>query len=235
MNLAKYKISLLKAIDLLRKFDLFKVKNTSVENIYDSSKFSSDFFSISNSNRYLEIYNTAIKNNDYDILLIDDSILQFSLEIRDGAIVQYRFAYYQNPRTYPTYNEFLQSEFNSSEDECGSAFLEEYEQVVCEALLNDCALPIRYDYDEKLYDPNFHYVSHLHIGHDNELRIGVDKILSPDVFVMFIIRNIYFTIWKNKCQNDGTLLEMCSKIKNTCFKINKDFINEEELNTILLR
>ncbi|QNM06331.1 DUF2290 domain-containing protein [Qiania dongpingensis] len=235
MNLAKYKISLLKSIDILRKFDLFKERNTSVENIYDSRKFSSDFFSVSNSNKYLEIYNMAIKNNDYDILLIDDSILQFSLEIRDETIVQYRFAYYQNPRTYPTYNEFLQNEFNVSEKECGSTFLEEYEQIVCEASLNDCALPIRYDYDEKLYDPNFHYVSHIHIGHNNELRIGADRILSPDAFVIFVIRNIYFSIWKNKCQNDGTLLEMCFKIKNTCSEINEDFIKEKELNTILLR
>ena len=65
-----------------------------------------------------------------------------------------------------------------------------YEQAIAEAKLQEGITPIRYDYDYQRYDPIFHPISHIHIGHNNGVRIGISKIL-------FTTKNLYFFVIRN--------------------------------------
>lgn len=230
MNEARLISDISDSIKILKKFGLYKEENFRKPKIYDNSKFSEEFIRISQKKEYLEIYNVAIKNADYDVLLQDDSFFQFSYEKKGDRIVKYRFAFYQNPRDYPTYNDFLEKEFSTTEEICGSIFLEEYEQVISEAQLNIGAIPIRYDYDEGLYDSKYHPVSHIHIGNNNSIRIGCSKIITPDVFTLFIIKQVYFKDWKKICVDEENNYKVSLEIKKRCFDIEDEYLQKEELN-----
>lgn len=163
--------SLLTALDevkyLLSEANILKYENTSRARSIVNAKLSAEFLSIMYSDDYDNIYKTAMKNNDFDFVLIDDSFIQFSAikgenELVDGKI---RFAYFPNPRSYQTYHEFLE-ENGFSYDEVGDELAEVYEQYISEAKLKNFVTPIRYDYDYRSYDMTNHSVSHLHIGRE---------------------------------------------------------------------
>lgn len=56
--------------------------------------------------------------------------------------------------------------------------------------------PIRFDYHPNQYHSTHHSVSHLHIGHNNESRIPIKKIMTPYAFCGFIISTFYPKEWE---------------------------------------
>ena len=121
-----------------------------------------------------------MKNRDYDFLLEDDSFIQISCSL-DGSngVKVIRYAYYENPRKIKSYDEFINELFpeefiDYSEEE--PLFLRDYEQYKMEALLKESITPIRYDYDLENFLPIVHPASHIHIGHNNDVRIPINKI-----------------------------------------------------------
>lgn len=183
-------VSFIDSIGLLKRRNLTKSFNLNF------SKFSPDFVQIFQKDDYENIYRTAMENNDFDFLLQDDSFFQFTYS-NDGYKLL-RYAYYENPFIYESYNVFLNSELGLSEAECGDMFLKDYEQYVSEAKLKKTITPFRYDYDEniKFYQEMLHTGSHIHIGHNNEIRIPANKILTPLGFSIFVLRNQYPQYYK---------------------------------------
>ena len=74
--------SLLTALDevklLLSEANILKYENTSRARSIVNTKLSAEFLSIMYSDDYDNIYKTAMKNNDFDFVLFDDSFIQFS-------------------------------------------------------------------------------------------------------------------------------------------------------------
>lgn len=205
------------AKNLLNKFDLLKNSN------FLNKPISEDFARRSRKEDFITTYNTALKFNDYHLLLFDDSFIQFELA-EQSIKPQLRYSYYQFPFVFPTYNEYLKSkhtEFN----EVGYKYEEEYDQALIEAPKKDSFLSIRYDYSEKEYDPGVHSVSHFHIGHGDSIRITSSIFITPLLFVIFIIKNIYFEKWHSLIK-DGDFLKRYEKVKNKCEKIEDCFFNE---------
>ncbi|WP_146448833.1 DUF2290 domain-containing protein [Vibrio kanaloae] len=56
--------------------------------------------------------------------------------------------------------------------------------------------PLRVDIHPEQYHKVHHSVSHLHIGHDNESRLPIKKIMTPFAFVGFVISTFYPKQWR---------------------------------------
>jgi hypothetical protein len=162
---------------------------------FSQSKFSKEFLKASQKDDYKTIHETALANKDYDFLLKDYSFLQFSGDFNSRENEYARYAYYEVPTDFPSYEEFL-IQNDLSYEECGDSLIQYYEQVVDEAKLKKTVMPIRYDYDSKLYNPPHHSISHLHFGVGNQIRLPVNKLVTPHAFVSFVIRHIYWEKWK---------------------------------------
>ncbi|WPV70570.1 DUF2290 domain-containing protein [Chitinophaga sp. LS1] len=196
----KFLTSINEAISLLKQVDLYKtIGPKNVGNHSQASK------KVAQKSKHTEIYNVAIAEMDYDILLNDDSLFQFS---RTSNSLRYSFI--QNPRIYISKQEYVIdllgideiSEISSDELEQMIVDIneEEYEQYLDEQEINIQANIFRYDLDEKGYAPLIHSFSHIHMGLNEDCRLTCSKILTPLKFVLFSIKNSYFSHWKEAFQ-----------------------------------
>ncbi len=216
MRKINYYSSLEDVKNLLNKFGLLK-------NYYFIDKpISDDFAKRCKREDYITIYKSALEKNDYHLLLFDDSFLQFDLLEQNKPML--RYSYYQFPFNFPTYEEYLTS-INQDFNVVGDEYKEEYEQALLYAPIKDTLLSIRYDYSEKEYAPGIHSVSHFHIGHGSSMRISCSIFISPLLFVIFIIKSVYFKEWK-LLMKDKDFLKYYEKIKEKCEEIEDSFFNE---------
>jgi len=232
MNQAKFNISLNNSIDYLNKIDLFKKRG--LKNI---GEHSSIFKKVSRKNDHSLIYNTAIENLDWEIILKDNSILQFSFISEHNL----RYAFIQNPNLYISKTDYLRCFFDDDEvldnlDELMSEIEEhEYEQFLLEQGINSEAHIIRYDYDcSNNYSKLIHSSSHIHIGFSQSLRIPLRFIMSPLEFTFFIIRHTYIAYWKQSFINIPDFPKKIGDEKNLCSQIHKGFWDIIEENDTFL-
>ncbi|MFB0493938.1 hypothetical protein ABID99_000175 [Mucilaginibacter sp. OAE612] len=222
MNLAPFQLSIGDSITLLKELKLFKDKG--VKQLFKDG-VSDDFKKTSLSGNYLKTYQSAVHNLDYDILLVDDSL--FQLEIDEGGA---RFAYFQSPLDYISYQDYILKNFEEYTEEYESHFMLEYEQFRSEQNINSSAITIRYDLDMPNYSPNIHAVSHYHIGNQNNVRIPCDKVINPLNFVLFTIKHVYYYEWKNAIENENAVLnEILNSSKQGCSAVNNtNWIDKEK-------
>lgn len=196
-------IAFLKKYNLLRDGNQYHIKGASRRQINWADKTKS----------YIDIYREVIENSDYDILLFDESAIHFSIsKVNRSSII--RYCYLQFPHDVPSYDEFLNScEFDF--EVIGDEFRNEYEQLLSEAGIDISSASIRYDYSEREYTPGIHPVSHFHIGHDNSIRIPISKVVTPHMFVMFILKQIYYKQWIDLIGNH-TFFRFHEATKRTC-------------------
>ena len=91
------KQSVQEALKILKSFKLFKGVGTK-----PLGDHSFEFKKTSRKNRHIDIYNTALTNKDYEILLIEDSIFQFGVDQKT-----LRYAFIQNPNVFISKEDFL--------------------------------------------------------------------------------------------------------------------------------
>jgi len=212
MNIASLQASLIDGVKLLKELNLFK--SNGVKFLFKNG-VSDEFKKSSLSGDYLKIYQTAIENLDYDILLADDSIFQFEID-EDGA----RFAYFQNPSDYISYQDFIIKHFDDYNQDYDEYFTIEYEQFRNEQNINASAITIRYDLDAPNYRPNIHSTSHYHIGNQNNVRIPCDKIITPLSFILFVVKHVYYYEWKAAIENQNEVLNnFLNTSKTNCIKL----------------
>jgi hypothetical protein len=218
-----------RAKKLLRMSDIgFNQNSMYPVDLISPAKLSDEFIRLSTKRDYDKIHRIALENGDYDLLLEDYSFFQFTKD--DAGVI--RYAYYQTARDIPTYSEFLESlgfskEDIKSQDGGELPFINDYDQAVSEAKLCDSATPIRYDYNEGQYVKVIHPTSHIHIGHENEVRIPLKVILSPQSFVAFIIRHIYYDEWK-KSMIKADFVQEYLKVKNSCHEVDIEKFDQDE-------
>lgn len=139
---------------------------------------------------YLKRWQASIDNKWYHVLLEDHSLLTFSSTANSAS-----YTYLQCPLAAPTFREFA----SSLEMPCNSTsrreLEDEYGLTLDTADLRANITPIRYDYDVNGYRCGVHPVSHIHIGLDNHIRLGLSKKLSPTSFALFVMRQMYPDCW----------------------------------------
>lgn len=217
MNESKFHSSVEDARKLLNKFNLLKNSD------FLNKPISEDFIRISRKENYITAYNTALQSNDYHLLLFDDSFIQFEFVNRSGKTLL-RYSYYQFPFDFPTYEEYLKSKYLKEFIEVGYEYKEEYDQALIEAPKKDTFLSIRYDYSEKEYVKGIHSVSHFHIGHGDSVRITSSIFITPMLFMIFIIKNVYSKKWPSLIK-DKIFLEQFEKVKTKSERIEECFFN----------
>ncbi|MDH5915108.1 DUF2290 domain-containing protein [Vibrio splendidus] len=108
----------------------------------------------------------------------------------------------------------------------------EYTDFIDTELTKGSYTPIRVDIHPDQYQKTHHPVTHLHIGHDNESRIPIKKIMTPFSFASFVISTFYPEQWK-QLRNDELLVgtEYASTnqtLESITKNHNKKWCNEEE-------
>jgi len=229
MSVNAFEASLKESITFLKSINLYGANGT--KNI-NKDGVSSEFKSASQQSNYLTVYQTAVRNLDFDFTLKDNSIFQFSYKEKKD-IPEVRYAFFQNPKIFISYYEFLDIQRNlnlldETNDEIGELYFEEYEQFLDEQQLNMSSITIRYDVDPKNYNPLIHSTSHIHIGHLNDIRIPCDKILSPLKFTIFVTKHIYYFIWKNFIESNNSNSAFLKTAKNGCPLLIDNYWKEHE-------
>lgn len=225
MNEAVFKISVKETVDFLKSISLFKDYRL----LKDIGLYKEETIEVSKTNDYLKIYDVIVNNNDYDILLFDDSI--FQLSNKGGKC---RYAFMQCTHKPLTFEEFMYETFGGEFDTGGeplSAFYadfeEDYNQRRDEQQINTNAVYFRYDTDELGYLPNVHSYAHLHVGLNNSIRIPCSRELTPFAFVLFAVKHVYLQYWKEAIIKER-INENLYSFKKKCNPLEKEHWKEME-------
>lgn len=211
-------------VRVFKKLDLLKKENQTRRFELNFSKFSPEFVKVFQKDDYTLIYKTAMEKHDYDFILKDDSFFQFTY--KDGDVEILRFCYYENPYKYLSYVDFLQTELDTSYEECGDDLLKDYQQYVSEAKIKDGVFPFRYDFDGELgnYKELLHPGSHIHIGHNNDIRLPTKQLLTPFGFSIFVLRNKYPYEY-DQALKDSTIKSLILKEKSSFCEYNQELFS----------
>ncbi|MEY4902757.1 MAG: hypothetical protein RLZZ292_572 [Bacteroidota bacterium] len=179
---------------------------------------------------YAKAYHIALQNLDYDFLLEDESFFQLEFEETD-KIPQIRYAFFQNPTDYTSYEDFLQGQLGDLYEEYTDEYREDYSQFLTELDENTPSTIIRFDVHKKGYKPLVHSFAHIHIGYKSDVRIPCNKILTPLLFAFFVIKHVYPYVWESFITNNPKVLE---NEKRKCDDVSTAFWSKEEQTDLFL-
>ncbi len=156
---------------------------------------------------YSSIYAELERNNQYHIKLPDGGLLIFQYAFDDQQeLVKHRLGYFPSP-ILPTVEEAPE--------------LYEQDQLYGDILLNRIVrFPIRFDFDPSNYKPGFHPHSHLTFGQFDNCRIPASRAISPNIFLIFILRNFYFFLYRRHKNKFDKRMSKC---------MGKEWITENEM------
>lgn len=132
---------------------------------------------------YDELYSELNNRKCFNIKLIDGGLLQLQYSFDNDYLQKHRLAYFPNPELCPY-----------------EMFMDAYEQdLIYGDILSPrrVVTPLRFDYDPENFDPVHHPKSHLTIGQFQNCRIPVSHPVRPDVFVDFVLRCFYNSIYRD--------------------------------------
>lgn len=139
---------------------------------------------------YVEIWKACLNNRFYHCQLHDSSLMYFGFTGED----LFSLCFYQFPFDAATYSEFI-DELGFTYFEVGENLRDDYEDYLSTCKVRESISTIRYDINYDLYKEARHPVSHIHIGHENHIRIRTEKIMGPLSFLYFILRQQYPEKW----------------------------------------
>lgn len=196
--------------DILKSVELLEERN------HYPRRESAFLSEVANKN-YLDIWKYCFQNQLYDFQLKDGSLLLFNTQ--DTA-----YSFYSCPINCLTYKDYM-IECGFDFHETGQEFLEAYEQYLLECRQIEFPLLIRYDYEIKSYIEGLHPVSHLHVGFNSNIRIGIKKILSPIAFTFFLLRQYYPSFWKVFYEKEENKVRIMNAFKKQVM-IEERYFNE---------
>lgn len=94
--------------------------------------------------------------------------------------------------------------------------------------------PIRYDVAKTEYTEMFHAYAHLHIGIETDIRIPVDKVLSPLHFVDFVIKHMYKTKWDDAYTHNERFKELVNCLKSQAESVKDNYFTQAEHNLLYI-
>lgn len=201
----------------LNKFDFLKSAD------FYRKPISQKFINICRENDFLKLYKFAIDNADYHFLLFDNSFIQLEYNKESKNKTTLRYAFYESPYDFPDYKKYLLVR-NLRFRDVGHKYIGEYEQELSESSIKQPFVIIRYDYSEKEYRCGGHSISHFHFGYGNSesIRITSSILVSPILFILYIIKQVYYDKWVKLLDKDG-FMEYYKKAKSKCKNIDDNF------------
>jgi hypothetical protein len=137
---------------------------------------------------YVTIYLAGMNWSFYNFVLFDFSFFQFSWS-SDQSV---RYAYYPNPFSSKVEDLKRRKELV----EAGMITEEENLVILREEGIDPRTPLIRYEYAPEQYKELLHPCSHFHIGHHDDNRWALNRILSPLAFTLLILKHYYGPTWK---------------------------------------
>lgn len=133
---------------------------------------------------YADIYNDLNENEQFHMKLPDGGLLLFQYKFKPGGgqLVKHRLAYFPCP-ILPTVDEAPELYKRDSL----------YADIVLSRIVR---FPIRFDYDPDNYKVQVHPHSHVTLGQFENCRIPVASPVSPNSFLLFVLRNFYFLLYQ---------------------------------------
>lgn len=209
MNAEDFKKSLEKVSTLLSKSQLLK------DSKYKYKSISSRNYKIRSNQELVDTYIKEVNELNFNFLLKDESFFSFQYDKDKSSICKLKYIFFQFPYEFPTYEQFLDKEFNAKLSDVGYSCREIYSQAASEASIKNHIAILRYDYSEEAYREGIHSASHIHLGFSNSIRLSIDKMLSPEAFTLFIIKQIYISEWSKMILSSKLKPELRS-IKSFC-------------------
>lgn len=218
MSSVSFNSSIAQAKNLVEKCNLLSHVNTYVN-------IPSDYVGVVRDLPYHEQWATHESRYWYHIKLSDDSLLFFKED---------SFKYMMSP-----YSE-MQSQEEYEQNELRALTLEGYSEsdalelvsfslekdysdyVDTEASLR-LATPVRLDIHPHQYHATHHPVTHLHIGHGNESRLPVKKIMTPYAFTSFVIATFYPEQWRTHSESEGSDAAHTNSMKNALSNVPHEY------------
>ncbi len=203
-------------------------------------KLQNDCHKLESIKKYAQIYQRERDGYNYNFLLTDDSIIQLQYnpegeickefeDIEDNIGLEFdnlnfilKYCYFESPYTaeYYSYMDYLiDNELNYEDVKLD--LWEEYNEGMEKLLKNDVTY-IRYDYSLKGYKEGCHSISHFHMGLSDSNRFTSDKIVTPEGFIIFLLKQIYYhKVWKDKINPDmeSTLKTYFESYKPDCLAV----------------
>ena len=129
---------------------------------------------------YSKIYEILNAEKNFNIRMVDGALIQIMYIFNNEDLVKYRLAFFPSPN--------LEKYQNDPE-------LYDEDSIFANIISkNIVPTPIRFDYDKHAFVDTIHPLSHLTIGQYKNCRIPLSKIITPNLFIDFILRNFYNTV-----------------------------------------
>lgn len=145
---------------------------------------------------YKDIYTELEANQLFHIKLPDGGLLIFQYAFESsGNLEKHRLGYFPSP-TLPTIEEA--PDLYRSDELFGD--------ILTKRIVR---FPIRFDFDPKNYQPKHHPHSHLTLGQFQNCRIPVTHAVSPNGFLLFVIRNFYHQLYRRHSNVFEKKLNVC--------------------------
>lgn len=167
---------------------------------------------------YEETWKFYFTKSYYDFNLTNNSLFRFAADLEYPS-----YTYLGCPYDCISYRDFL-LEWDMSIEEVGESYYSDYEKYLEGCSLLSSPVIIRYDFDPQSYTEGLHPISHLHIGHKNQIRIGIKYILDPFSFFCFVVRQVYPDLWFFLIEKSKFKSEF-SNYKEKIQLINEKFFN----------
>lgn len=204
----------------LKKLQLFCKSTYKIKEL-SPSKYSNEYYQTFHDNNYNKTFLVASQNQDYDILLEDGSFFQFTA--RNETDIHYSFF----PRIEETLSYEQYFEKNATNDNIDN-LENEYEMYLSTDREQCFPCPIRYDFAVSEYTEVLHPCAHIHVGINTDIRIPCDKILKPEAFVDWVIKNMYKYEWETLYQSDDSIKQYVLKLKEQGESLNSDKFTQNE-------
>lgn len=188
-------------------------------------KYSDTYYQTFHDGNYEKTFIVASENRDFDVMLEDGSLFQFTA--RNENDIHYSFLHRIEKNM--SFDEF----FNKyATDENIDTIGQDYEYYLAGDKERIYSCPIRYDVAKSEYSEMHHAYAHLHIGIENDIRIPVDKVISPIHFVDFVIKHMYKTKWDNAYSKNTKFQELVDSLKSQAEKITEEYFSQTEQNLL---
>lgn len=158
---------------------------------------------------YLDQWKTSRSEEWFHIEMEDLSLFLFA----EGGTSSY--SYLQCPLDVPSYRNFLEQRGLEFSMQNKRENVNDYSMLLDTAGLRQHLTPMRYDLDPNGYKSGVHPLAHLHIGLDNNVRLGLRKKMTPLAFVLFVMRQAYPESWERLLQQNEAV-NLPKKIRPEC-------------------
>lgn len=190
---------------------------------------------------YRGVYEKCIREYAYDFRLFDQSLLLFTKignDVNDGEL---GYSFMECPVKVMAYREFVGGQmgltvmdegFDEAVAEWGDVLRSDYEQYVTSLNLKSVVTPMRYDYNATQYKAGRHPASHVHLGFENQIRVGTQRVMKPLSFVLFVLRQRYPDEWMQFLQNHANMLPLCRNVREDLDPVDaafSDALDQHEL------